>query len=95
MRLAISQRNWQLQKLVINQEGKDAGKEQWISFRFYISLESALKDVVHINTSKEKFNSIPTLIRANTTVIEELSKALSPHYKLEKQSIRMNNHEGV
>lgn len=82
MRLAISSRNWQLQKKQIALTGKEAGKVSWIAFRYYTSLQSALNDIVHIKTAQENFKTVQGLIEANTKVINELVEAFSPEYKI-------------
>jgi len=82
-RLTITPRNWQLQKKQIaGEKSKEAGQVSWVAFRYYTSLQNALKDVIHIKTSNENFKSVQELIEANSRVIKELSDALYPDYKL-------------
>ena len=81
-RLAITPRNWQLQKKQEALTGKNAGQVTWTAFRYYVSLESALKDIVHIKTAQESFRTAQGLLEANTKVINELAKAFSPAYKI-------------
>jgi hypothetical protein len=83
MRLCITPRNWQLQKKQIaGKDSKEVGKVSWTAFRYYVSLQSALNDVVHIKTAQEDFKSIQGLIEANAKVISALSKSLSPTYEI-------------
>lgn len=82
-RLTITPRNWQLQKKqVAGNDSKEVGKVTWTAFRYYVSLQSALNDVIHIKTANENFKSVQELIDANAKVIKELSAALYPEYKL-------------
>lgn len=85
LRLTMSARNWQLQKkLVANTDTKlqKKGDVSWTSFRYYMSLENALKDIIHIKTSKEFFNDAKGLIEANAKVIKQLSKAFNQDYTM-------------
>lgn len=87
LRLIMSPRNWQLQKLLIAQsdtKSQKKGAENWSSFRYYMTLESALKDIVHIKTSKQFFNSAQAMLKANEAVISGLVKAFSPEYTITK-----------
>lgn len=80
-RLTITPRNWQLQKKqVAGEKSKEAGQVTWTAFRYYVSLQSALNDVIHIKTAQEDFKSVQELIEANAKVISALSKSLSPNY---------------
>jgi hypothetical protein len=80
-RLCITPRNWQLQKKQIaGKDSKEVGKVTWTAFRYYLSLQSALNDIVHIKTAQEDFKSVQGLIEANAKVISALSKSLSPTY---------------
>ena len=79
MRLTMSPRNWQLQKRRVVKE-----VEEWTAFRYYISLDSALKDIIHINISKENFNSIDSFAQAQNKVIRHITKLFAPEYKVEK-----------
>ena len=82
-RLTITPRNWQLQKKqVAGEKSKEAGQVTWTAFRYYVSLQSALNDVIHIKTANENFKSVQELIDANAKVVKELSDALYPDYKL-------------
>ena len=82
-RLTITPRNWQLQKKQIaGNDSKEAGKVTWTAFRYYVSLQSALNDVIHIKTANENFKSVQELIDANAKVVKDLSDALYPEYKL-------------
>ena len=82
-RLTITPRNWQLQKKQIaGNDSKEAGKVTWTAFRYYVSLQSALNDVIHIKTASENFRSVQGLLDANAKVIKELTDALSPEYKV-------------
>ena len=88
MRLMMSPRNWQLQKKMIaktDTKKQKAGDISFTSFRYYVSLESALKDIVHIKTAKESFNTAQGLSEANGKVIAELCKAFSPKYVIKEQ----------
>jgi hypothetical protein len=81
LRLCITPRNWQLQKKQIaGKESKEVGKVSWTAFRYYVSLQSALNDIVHIKTAQEDFKSVQGLIDANAKVINALSKSFSPSY---------------
>jgi hypothetical protein len=83
MRLCITPRNWQLQKKkVAGKDSKKAGEISWEGFRYYVSLQNALNDIVHIMTSAEDFNSVQGLLDANQRVITELSRTLSPKYTI-------------
>jgi|APLak6261667474_1056061.scaffolds.fasta_scaffold01104_6 hypothetical protein len=80
-RLTITPRNWQLQKKQIaGKDSKEVGKVTWTAFRYYVSLQSALNDVIHIKTAQEDFKSVQELIEANAKVVNALSKSLSPTY---------------
>lgn len=81
-RLAITPRNWQLQKRNVAITGKKAGEISWTTFRYYTSLESALKDIVHIKTAQESFRTATGLLEANARVIKEISRAFSPQYEI-------------
>ena len=60
------------------------GKVTWQSFRYYTSLNGALKDLVHIKLSREKFSSLHELIEANNRVFEEMKQVFLPEYIIEK-----------
>ena len=79
MRLLLSARNWQLQKKRVV---KDV--EEWSSFRYYVSMDSALKDLMQIGLSKENFNSMDSFLQAQNKVIKNITKMFSPEYKLTK-----------
>lgn len=79
-RLAISPRNWQLQKLHKSKKGEDT----WSAFRYYVSLNNALKDIVHIKLAKESFNSANTFLEASNKVINDISSKFSPSYEIRK-----------
>lgn len=81
-RLLITPRNWQLQKKTVAQSGKDIGKVTWIAFRYYVSLQNAINDIVHIKTAQETFRTAQGLIEANRKVIAEISKAFAPEYTI-------------
>lgn len=83
LRLAIIPRNWQLQRKSVAREGAKAGQVTWSAFRYYVSMESALKDIVHIKVAQQTFRTAQGLVEANTRVINDLCKALSPSYKME------------
>jgi hypothetical protein len=85
-RLAITPRNWQLQKKTVALTGKNAGTTTWTAFRYYTGLESALKDIVHIKTAQESFRSAQGLIEANQRVIDGLVEAFSPHYHISRSA---------
>ena len=54
LRLLMTHRNWQLQKkLVAKENARVVGKVTWQSFRYYTSLNGALKDLVHIKIKRE------------------------------------------
>ena len=83
-RLLMSPRNWQLQKKIIAKSDTDsqkAGDVSWASFNWFMTLESALKTILHIKVSKTKFNDVQSFLKANEKAIKELSAALSPEYK--------------
>lgn len=80
LRLIISPRNWQLQKLHHSQKEGDV----WSSFRYYVSLNSALKDIIHIKLAKESFNSAKTFLDASDRVINDLASKFSPQYEIRK-----------
>jgi hypothetical protein len=87
MRLIMSPRNWQLQKKIIAQsdtKNQKKGDETWISFKYFLTLESALNTIVHIKTAKEFFNDARTMQEANKKVINEIVKAFSPVYEIKK-----------
>lgn len=89
LRLLMSPRNWQLQKKLVAQsdtKSQNKGDVTWASFKYYMTLQSALKDIIHISTSKEFFNSAQTMLNANERVINKLSKAFSPEYELVEKS---------
>ena len=79
LRLSLSPRNWQLQRKRVVK-----GIDEWKSFRYYMTLESAVKDVIHVGLSKENFNSLATYAEAQNRVIKYIAKQLSPEYKIEK-----------
>ena len=85
MRLSMSPRNWQLQKKLVAQSdtnNQSKGDTSWVSFKWYTQLDSALKDIIHINTSKEFFNDATSFIQANNKVINDIKKAFTPDYNL-------------
>ena len=85
MRLLMSPRNWQLQKRLIAQTDTPSQKKgdvNWTSFKYYITLQGALKDIIHIRTSKIFFNDAQGLVRANNKVITELCQAFSPEFEI-------------
>lgn len=82
MRLSISPRNWQLQKKQTAKIGKQAGVTTWTAFRYYMTLQGALNDIIHIKTAQENFRSVQGLIDANAKVINNLSQAFSPDYEI-------------
>jgi hypothetical protein len=83
MRLLMAHRNWQLQKrFVRGEKSKDANKVVWTSFRYYMSLESALNDIIQIKTASEVFKDVKGLIAANKKVVEELKKLFYPKYTI-------------
>ena len=85
LRLLMTHRNWQLQKkLIAKENAKVVGKVTWQSFRYYTSLNGALKDLVHIKLSREKFSSLHELIEANNRVFEEMKQVFLPDYTIEK-----------
>ena len=79
MRLLLSARNWQLQKKRVV---KDV--EEWSSFRYYVSMDSALKDLIHIGLSKENFNSMDSFLQAQNKVIKNITKLFAPEFKVTK-----------
>lgn len=82
-RLAITARNWQLQKKnVASDDSKTPGKETWSAFRYYTSLQSALNDIAHIKLAQESFRTAQGMLEANTRVITEIRKAFSPQYEI-------------
>ena len=82
-RLLMSPRNWQLQnKLIAKANSKEPGKVTWSSHRYYTTLESALKDIIHIKTSQEVFKTATELLEANQRVINKLKEAFLPTYTL-------------
>ena len=83
MRLLISPRNWQLQKKVVAKENsKVAGKVSWVSFRYYVSLSSAINDIIHISVAKELFKDVNGLIVATNKVVQDLQEKFSPTYTI-------------
>ena len=80
LRLIISPRNWQLQKLHHSKKEGDV----WASFRYYVSLNSALKDIAHIKLAKESFNSAKTFLEASNRVINDISNKFSPEHEIRK-----------
>lgn len=87
LRLIMSPRNWQLQKLLIAQsdtKSQKKGTETWSSFRYYMTLENALKDIIHIKTSRQFFKSSEGMLKANEAVINSIKEAFSPEYKITK-----------
>lgn len=85
-RVLMSLRNWQLQKKTVAQsdtKSQKKGDVSWTAFRYYMTLESCLNDLVHIKTSKVFFNDAQTMLEANAKVIKEISDAFSPTYKIE------------
>jgi hypothetical protein len=94
LRLAITGRNWQLQKRnIAGNDSKTPGKETWASFRYYTSLKSALTDIVHIKVAQETFRSAQGLIEANTRVIDGICKALSPKLEVLQPTIQDHANE--
>jgi hypothetical protein len=79
MRLSMSPRNWQLQRKRMNK-----GVEEWEGFRYYMTLENAVKDIIHVGISKENFDSLASYAQAQNKVLKHIAKQLSPEYKLEK-----------
>lgn len=79
LRLSLSLRNWQLQRRRTNK-----GVEEWEGYRFYMTLDSAIKDIIHVGISKENFDSLSSYAAAQNKVIKHLVKQLAPEYKLEK-----------
>jgi hypothetical protein len=83
-RLLMSPRNWQLQyKVTAKEKSKTPGKVSWESFRHYMTLESALKDLIHIKTSEETFKNATELLEANSRVVKRIVEAFTPQYKIE------------
>ena len=85
LRLLMSHRNWQLQKRMVAQSDtkkQKKGDVNWSSFRYYITLQGALKDIIHIRTSKVFFKDAQGLIDANNKVIKELCQVFSPEYEI-------------
>lgn len=83
MRLAITARNWQLQKrTVAGDDSKNPGKETWTSFRYYTSFNGALNDIVHIKLAQETFRTAKGMLEANARVIDSLSMAFAPQYTI-------------
>lgn len=80
LRLVMSPRNWQLQKL--HHSKKDG--EVWSSFRYYVSLNSALKDIMHIKLAKESFNSAKSFLAASDAVINDITNKFTPQFKIKK-----------
>ena len=84
MRLLISPRNWQLQKKkVAKGNSKTPGAVSWTSFRYYVSLTSAINDIIHINVAKEVFKDINGMIEANKKVVKEIQEIFSPTYSIQ------------
>jgi len=79
LRLSMSPRNWQLQRKRVVK-----GIEEWESFRYYMTLDNAVKDVIHVGLSKENFNSLAAYSEAQHKVIKHIAKQLAPEYKVEK-----------
>jgi hypothetical protein len=84
MRLAITPRNWQLQKKSIALSGKNEGKVTWVAFRYYTSLNSALNDIMHIKMAQETFRTAKGMLEANQRVMDNISKAFDPEYRISK-----------
>lgn len=82
MRLAITSRNWQLQKKSIAQSGKNEGKVTWLAFRYYTSLQNALNDIQHIKLAQQTFKTAQGMLEANHKVLAEISKAFAPQYTI-------------
>ena len=88
MRLTMTARNWQLQKKLIagsDTKAQKKGDINWSSFRYYMTLESALNDVIHIMTSKESFNDAKGLLQANAKVIKHIVSVFNADYELVKK----------
>lgn len=81
LRLLVSPRTWQLQKLNVS---KKDNSETWQSFRYYTSLNNALKDIIHIRLAKESFNSAKTFLEASERVINDVAQKFSPQYEVRK-----------
>jgi len=82
-RLVMSQRNWQLaKKMVAGENAKNAGEISYSSFRYYTTLSSAIKDIIHIKLASEKFKTLEGLVDAQAKVINEVSQALNPTYTI-------------
>lgn len=81
-RLALSGRNWQIQRKSIAKTGKQEGKVLYSSFSYHTSLENALTTLLRIKLSKEKFNTLQGLVEANKKVLADINLALNPTYKL-------------
>jgi hypothetical protein len=87
LRLLMSPRNWQLQKKLVAQSDTKAQKKgdvNWVSFKYYVTLNSALKDLIHIKMSKEVFNSAETMLKAHEKVINDIKQVFYPEYKIER-----------
>ena len=88
MRLVMTARNWQLQKKLIagsDTKTQKKGDINWSAFRYYMTLDSALNDIIHIMTSKEIFNDAKGLIEADAKVIKHISSVFSANYELIKK----------
>lgn len=84
-RIVMNMRNWQLQKKKVAQsDTKDQkkGDVEWTTFRYYMTLQGCLNDVVHIKTSNIFFNDSQTMLAANAKVIAEICKAFAPKYTI-------------
>jgi len=82
-RLVMSSRNWQLaKKQVAGEKSKTAGEITYISFRYYTTLGSAIKDLIHIKLAESKFKTLQGFAEAQQKVINEISAALKPTYEI-------------
>lgn len=73
LRLSMTLTGWQLQK---KRETKKGIK--WHSYRYYSSLESALRDLMYIKLSQELFTDTKTMMEANQKVIRQISSVFKP-----------------
>ncbi len=62
---------------------KRIGAIRWVSFRYYMTLQGALKDITHITRhQKRNLTRLTGYYRLNARVIKGLIKAFSPNFEI-------------